>query len=118
MKKILVAEDFEVLSKLIRNALKGVEAQLMEAYDGAEALKMALAEKPDLIIMDMDMPKMTGFDVTRSLRAKPEFAATPILMLTATGDERSARDAGVTAFMYKPYSPAKLREKVQELLDH
>ena len=116
MKKILVAEDFEVLSKLIRNALKGVEAELLEAYDGAEALRVALAEKPDLIIMDMDMPRMTGFEVTRSLRAKPEFAGLPILMLTASGDERTAKDAGVTAFMYKPYSPAKLREKVQELL--
>lgn len=116
MKKILVAEDFEVLSKLIRNALMGVDAELLEAYDGAEALQMAVARKPDLIIMDMDMPKMTGLEVTRSLRAKPEFAALPILMLTATGDERSAKDAGVTDFMLKPYSPSKLRARVIELL--
>ena len=114
MKKILVAEDFEVLSKLIRNALKGVDAELLEAYDGAEALQLALEKRPDLIIMDMDMPKMTGYEVTRSLRAKGE--KLPILMLTATGDERSAKEAGVTAFMLKPYSPSKLREKVQELL--
>lgn len=116
MKKILIAEDFEVLSKLIRNSLKTLDVELIEAYDGAEALEKAKALRPDLIIMDMDMPKMTGYEVTKAIREIPDMVHLPILMLTATGNEKAAREAGCTAFMNKPYSPGALRAKVAELL--
>ncbi|MEW6774897.1 MAG: response regulator [Bdellovibrionota bacterium] len=115
-KKILIAEDFEILSKLIRNSLRNINVEFVDAFDGAEAFEKAKALKPDLIIMDMNMPKMNGYEVTEALRRIPEFSKLPILMLTATGSEETALQAGCTAFMNKPYSPGNLRSKVLSLL--
>ena len=115
-KKILIAEDFEILSKLIRNSLRNLDIEFLDAFDGAEALEKAKSSRPDLVIMDMNMPKMNGYEVTQALRKIPDFAALPILMLTATGSEQTAKEAGCTAFMSKPYSPLSLRDKVLDLL--
>ncbi len=115
-KKILIAEDFEILSKLIRNSLRNLDIEFLDAFDGAEALEKAKSSRPDLVIMDMNMPKMNGYEVTQALRKIPDFAALPILMLTATGSEQTAEEAGCTAFMSKPYSPLSLRDKVLDLL--
>jgi len=115
-KKVLVAEDFEVLSKLIRNSLRNLGVDLIEAYDGQEALEKTKELRPDMLILDMDMPKMNGYEVAKALRAIPQFSSLPILMLTATGSEATAKEAGCTAYMSKPYSPNVLRNKVAELL--
>lgn len=115
-KKVVVAEDTEVLSRLIRNSLAPLALQLVEAYDGAEALEKIKSVRPDLVIMDMDMPKMSGAEVTRAVRALPAFSKLPILVLTALGSEADARAAGCTDFMNKPYSPAELRSKVRSML--
>lgn len=115
-KKVLVAEDFEVLSKLIRNSLRTLGVELVEAYDGEEALEKTKELRPDMLILDMDMPKMNGYEVAKAIRAIPHFSSLPILMLTATGSEATAKEAGCTAYMSKPYSPNVLRNKVAELL--
>jgi len=115
-KKILIAEDFEILSKLIRNSLRNLDIEFVDAYDGADALEKVKSTRPHLVIMDMNMPKMNGYEVTQALRKIPDFATVPILMLTATGSEQTAKEAGCTAFMSKPYSPGTLRDKVLDLL--
>jgi two-component system cell cycle response regulator DivK len=79
----------------------------------------ALAEKPGLILMDVQLPKMSGIDATRKLRAEPATAAIPILVITSfalSGDEQKAKDAGATAYLAKPYSPFDLLKLVRQHL--
>jgi two-component system, cell cycle response regulator DivK len=118
-KTILYVEDNEMNRKIVRALLKKTSYRLVEAFDGEAGVAAALAEKPDLILMDVQLPKMSGIDATRRLRAAPETAATPILVITSfalSGDEQKAKDAGATGYLAKPYSPMDLLGRIRALV--
>ncbi|MBI3826373.1 MAG: response regulator [Candidatus Rokubacteria bacterium] len=118
-KTILYVEDNEFNRKIVRDLLARTTYRLIEAFDGEEGVTRALAERPDLILMDIQLPKMSGIDATRRLRAEPSTAATPIIVITSfalSGDDQKARDAGATGYMAKPYSPRDLLQQIRTLL--
>ena len=99
--------------------LRAKSYTLLKATDGKEALDMAVREHPDLIIMDMQLPKMSGLDVTRRLRQMPEFNNIPIIALTAyamKGDREIFTEAGCDAYLSKPINTRELPEMIAEML--
>lgn len=118
MKTILYVEDNEMNRQIVRDLLKRTTYKLVEAYDGEAGVAKALEVKPDLILMDIQLPKMSGLDATRKLRADPATAATPIVTITSfalSGDEGKAKEAGATAYLAKPYSPRDLLALIRKL---
>jgi CheY-like chemotaxis protein len=119
MKTILIVDDSSVLRKLVSHILKAAGTSIVEAEDGFDAMeKLALVE-PDLIIVDLNMPKMDGIEFVKNLRAHYRFLDTPIIMLTTSKDEelrREALEAGINVFLNKPVRPEILLYKVQSLL--
>lgn len=118
-KTILYVEDNEMNRKIVRDLLKRTKYQLVEAFDGEEGVAKALEIRPDLILMDIQLPKLSGMDATRRLRADPLTAATPIVTITSfalSGDEQKAKEAGATAYLAKPYSPFDLLKLIRSLL--
>src|SRR6476646_3371780 len=119
MKKILIADDKATRRELLRTVLERQGYAITEAADGEEALQKALAETPDLILLDLQMPRRTGYEVLRELRKDPRHAALPIIALTASamqGDREKALAAGFTGYLAKPVALVHLREEVQRLL--
>jgi CheY-like chemotaxis protein len=119
MKKILVADDTENGRELVKTVLEGSGYQVLEARDGVEAVASARANSPDLIILDLHMPGLDGFGVIQELRRQKEFAATPIVALTASammGDKERATAVGFTGYITKPIRLADLRREVERLL--
>ena len=119
MKTILYVEDNEMNRKIVRDLLKRTTYQLVEAHDGEAGVAKALEIRPDLILMDIQLPKMSGMDATRLLRADPSTAHTPIVTITSfalAGDEQKAKEAGATAYLAKPYSPFDLLNLIRKLL--
>ena len=119
MKKILVADDKATSRELIRIALEGDDYVISEAADGIEALRCAREFDPDLIILDLHMPGVDGFGVLAELRRDGEFAATPIMALTASamqGDRERALAAGFDSYVSKPLPLPALRAEVRRLL--
>ena len=117
-KTILYAEDNEFNRKIVRQALRQTSYRLLEATDGEAAVTMALETVPDLILMDVQLPKLSGLDATRRLRADPRTAQIPLIVITSfalSGDEQKAKDAGASAYMAKPYSPRELVALVRQL---
>lgn len=99
--------------------LRGKGYSLLEATDGEQALDMAMGEQPDLIIMDIQLPKLDGLEVTRRLRVTPGFAQTPIIALTAyamKGDREKAIAAGCDTYVLKPINTRQLPGVVAEML--
>ena len=118
-KTILYVEDNELNRKIVRDLLKRTAYRLIEAHDGEAGVAMALEQRPDLVLMDIQLPKISGMDAIRRLRAEPTTAATPIIAITSfalSGDERKAKDAGATAYLAKPYSPFELLSLIRKLL--
>ena len=118
-KTVLYVEDNEMNRKIVRDLLKRTTYRLIDAHDGEAGVALALEERPDLILMDVQLPKMSGIDATRVLRAQQATANTPILVITSfalSGDEQKARDAGATAYLAKPYSPFELLGMIRKLL--
>ena len=118
-KTILYVEDNELNRKIVRDLLKRTAYRLIEAHDGEAGVAMALEQRPDLVLMDIQLPKISGLDAIRRLRAKPTTAATPIIAITSfalSGDEQKAKDAGATAYRAKPYSPFDLLSLIRKLL--
>ncbi len=116
---ILYVEDNEMNRKIVRDLLKRTSYQLIEAHDGEAGVAMALEKRPDLILMDIQLPKISGLDATRMLRAEAATAATPIIAITSfalSGDEQKAKEAGATAYLAKPYSPFDLLNLVRKIL--
>jgi len=110
-KTIPYVEDNEANRKLVRLLLKNTSYRLMEAFDGEEGVAMALKAPPDLILMDVQLPKISGLEATRRLRADAATAQTPIIVITSfalSGDDQKAKEAGATAYLAKPYSPRDL----------
>jgi two-component system cell cycle response regulator DivK len=119
MKTILYVEDNEANRMLVRDLLRRTQYTLIEAFDGEAGVAKALEIKPDLILMDVQLPKMSGIDATKRLRAEAATATTPILVITSfalSGDEQKAKDAGATGYLAKPYSPFDLLKLIRQHL--
>jgi CheY-like chemotaxis protein len=118
-KKILIVEDNPQNMRLIEMALSAERYTLLEATNGEEALEIAKKERPDLIIMDVQLPKMSGLEVTKKLREIPEFNRTPIIAVTAyamKGDEEKALDAGCNTYLSKPIRARDLPNLIAKML--
>ena len=118
-KKILIVEDEETSRKVITLALRRPGRELLFAHDGEEAVRIAAAERPVLIVMDMMLPKLDGFQATLRIKGDPALAAIPIVALTArTGDfdEKKAREAGCVDYITKPYRIDHLRTRLAPYL--
>ena len=118
-KTILYIEDNEFNRKIVRDLLKRTKYQLVEAHDGEAGVAKALEIKPDLILMDIQLPKISGLDATRQLRGEAATANTPIVAITSfalSGDDQKAKEAGATAYLAKPYSPFDLLKTIRKLL--
>lgn len=117
--RILVVEDEEAILEIVSQALRRNGYEITSASDGDSALEKAFALRPDLVILDLMLPKMDGWEVCRRLRADKETAAIPILMLTARRDEKDVvegLDIGADDYMKKPFSLAELTARVRALL--
>ena len=118
-KTILYVEDNEPNRVMLRDLLKRTTYQLMEADDGEAGVAAALETHPDLILMDIQLPKPSGLEAMRRIRAEAATANTPIIAITSfalSGDEKKAREAGATAYLTKPYSPSGLLGLIRKLL--
>ena len=118
-KKILIVEDNPQNMRLVEMTLRSGGYALLKATDGEEALDLATREQPDLIVMDMQLPKISGLEVTRRLRQLPTFSHVPIIALTAyamKGDREKFIEAGCDAYVSKPINTRELPEMVAKLL--
>ena len=118
--KILLVDDTKTLTTLMRVYLMGWSMQFHDARDGATALHLARALKPDLVITDIKMPVMDGFQLCEAIRGDPALAQTPIILLTQLEDEASrekGQQVGATAFLKKPVSVENLRSVVARVLN-
>ena len=119
MKTILYVEDNEMNRQIVRDLLKRTTYQVIEAFDGEAGVALALEKRPDLILMDIQLPKISGIEAMRRLRAQNATVATPIIAITSfalSGDEQKAKEAGATAYLAKPYSPRDLLGLIRKIL--
>jgi twitching motility two-component system response regulator PilG len=118
--KVLLVEDTKTLSTLVQIYLMGWGLNFVVAGDGMDGLAKAQAEKPDLVISDVRMPRMDGFEFCAALRADRELGGVPIVLLTSLHDEASharGKEVGATAFLHKPIAVDALRNVVARLLN-
>jgi two-component system, cell cycle response regulator DivK len=118
-KTILYVEDNEYNLKMVRQLLARTSYRLIEATDGALGVATALRELPDLILMDIQLPKLSGLEATRKLRTDPTTAAIPIIVITSfalSGDDQKAKDAGASDYLAKPYSPRELMQMIRKFV--
>ncbi|MEI6376184.1 MAG: response regulator transcription factor [bacterium] len=116
---ILVIEDEEDVSDLIRYHLKKAKLKVLASGDGAEGLQLAVEERPDAIILDIMLPRLNGFEVTKKLRADARTAAIPLLILSAKGETDSrikGLELGADDYLPKPFSPRELVLRIEALL--
>jgi len=110
-KTVLYVEDNEFNRKIVRQLLSRTTYRLVEANDGEAGVAAAREQQPDLILMDVQLPKMSGLDATRMLKSDASTAHIPIIVITSfalSGDDRKAMDAGASSYLAKPYSPRDL----------
>jgi two-component system, cell cycle response regulator DivK len=118
-KRILVVEDQADNLQILRDLLTSEGYQIIEAQDGEAGVKAAAVERPDLILMDIQLPLLDGYEATRRIKADPALSAIPIIVVTSyslSGDEAKARAAGCDDFVPKPYSRRQLMAKIREYL--
>jgi two-component system cell cycle response regulator DivK len=118
-KKILVVDDNQDSRELVVKVLKNRGYQMIEAADGEDALEKAAAENPDLILMDISIPKINGYEVTRRLKSQMNFKNTPIIALTAhamKGDREKALEAGCDGYISKPINIHEIPDQIQSYL--
>jgi two-component system cell cycle response regulator DivK len=119
MKRILVVEDTPDNREILRDLLVASGYDFIAAVDGAAGVAMAASEKPDLILMDIQLPVLDGYEATRRIKADPALAHIPIIAVTSyalAGDEAKTRAAGCDGYIAKPFSPRQLLCKVRELI--
>jgi two-component system cell cycle response regulator DivK len=120
MRRVLVIEDQEDNRTILRDLFASVGYEVLEAVDGLEGIRVAAAERPDLILMDIQMPGLDGYDTTRRIKAQAGLAAIPVIAVTSyalSGDEEKARAAGCDDYVTKPFSPRALLAKVAAWLE-
>ncbi len=117
MKKVLVVEDNEQNLYLMRSILKKMGHQVIEARDGDAGVKSAIREKPDLIVMDIQLPVLDGYEATRKIRATEVTKDTPIIAVTSyamVGDKEKSLAAGCTAYVEKPIDPQSVMKEIEK----
>ncbi|MBN3039114.1 MAG: response regulator [Candidatus Omnitrophica bacterium] len=115
-KKILVVDDEPNIIKVVKSRLEANYYEVATATNGEEAVVKALAERPDLILLDVHMPGVDGLEALRRIRSKPETRFTPVIMLTCedqTDPILAAKDLGVTDYLFKPFEPQKLLDAIK-----
>jgi DNA-binding response OmpR family regulator len=120
MTKILVAEDERDIRDLIGFTLRFAGFEVVTVPDGAEALQSAPQEMPDMILMDVRMPRMTGYEACAQMKADPRIAHIPVVFLSAKGQEseiRTGLEAGASEYLLKPFAPDELVLRVKALLE-
>ncbi|MBS9476615.1 response regulator [Ancylobacter radicis] len=118
-KTVLIVEDNELNMKLFNDLLEAHGYITVGTRHGGEAMGLARKHRPDLILMDIQLPEMSGIDVTRALKADPELRAIPVIAVTAfamKGDEERIREGGCEAYLSKPISVSKFLETVRHFL--
>jgi len=116
---VLAADDDPDILELVAFRLERSGYTVIKAHDGEEALRLALEKKPDLAVLDVMMPKLDGFELTRRLRAEEATSRMPIILLTARAQDADVQqgfDAGADDYIRKPFSPQELRTRVQAIL--
>jgi DNA-binding response OmpR family regulator len=116
---VLAADDDEDILELVTFRLERSGYTVVQAHDGEEALNVAQEKHPDLALLDVMMPKLDGFEVTRRLRASEATSRMPIILLTARAQDADVQegfDAGADDYIRKPFSPQELRARVQSIL--
>lgn len=119
-KRILVVEDHADNRAILRDLLTASGFDYLEAVAGAAGVAAAERLKPDLILMDIQLPDLDGYEATRRIKANPALSNTPVIAVTSyalSGDAAKARDAGCDAYVAKPFSPRQLLAKIRELLE-
>ncbi len=119
MAKIVIAEDERDIRDLIAFTLRFAGHEVTAASNGEEAVALVEQENPDLVLMDVRMPRMTGYDACRVIKSKPEFVDTPVVFLSAKGQEseiETGLSVGAEEYMLKPFAPDQLTSRVAEIL--
>ena len=118
-KRILAVDDEPHILKLVSFSLKSGGYEVLEASDGLSAIEVARAEKPDLVLLDVMMPACDGYEACRRLKADPQTAGIPVMMLTAKTQEserKTGEAAGAVDYIKKPFTPKDLVSQVREFL--
>jgi CheY-like chemotaxis protein len=118
VRKLLIADDEDGIRRLVRMTLESERYDILEASDGEETITLAREHKPELILLDVMMPRRSGLDVCRALKGDPATSQITIFMLTARAqesDQREGRAAGCDGYFMKPFSPVALMRKVDEI---
>ncbi|RJP54703.1 MAG: response regulator [Anaerolineaceae bacterium] len=119
MAKILIAEDERDIRDLVAFTLRFAGHEVVAASNGEEAVQLAPKENPDLILMDVRMPRMTGYDACRIIKAEPRLKDIPIVFLSAKGQEseiQTGLEVGAEEYLLKPFAPDQLTERVKAIL--
>ncbi len=118
-KQILVVEDHEDNRRILRDLLTSAGCEVIEAITGEDGIALAESRRPALILMDLRLPVLDGYEATRRIKANPALSRTPIIAVSSyalSGDDVQAFEAGCDAFISKPFSPRELLAKVREYL--
>ena len=116
-RRVLVVEDHEDNRRILRDLLEHAGYEMIEAVTGEEGLALADSERPDLILMDIQLPGLDGYETTRRIKANQALARIPIIAVTSyalSGDDQKAFEAGCDAYVTKPFSPRALLAKIRE----
>ncbi len=119
MAKILIAEDERDIRDLVAFTLRFAGYEVVAASNGEEAVQLAPRENPDLILMDVRMPRMTGYDACRIIKAEPKLKDIPVVFLSAKGQEseiQTGLEVGAEEYLLKPFAPDQLTERVKAIL--
>jgi two-component system cell cycle response regulator DivK len=119
-KTVLIVEDQEDNRRIMRDLLTSGGFRVVEATTGIEGVAAAESHRPDLILMDVQLPGIDGYEATRQIKAQPELAQIPLIIVTSyalSGDDRKAFAAGCDDYVAKPFSPRSLLAKVRTYLD-
>ena len=119
MAKILIAEDERDIRDLVAFTLRFAGFEVVAVENGAEAVDAAAVEMPDLILMDVRMPKMTGYEACQKIKSDNRVNHIPVVFLSAKGQDSEIQagiDAGASDYLLKPFAPMELTEKIKELL--
>jgi two-component system cell cycle response regulator DivK len=118
-KVILIIEDQEDNRKIMRDLLTSVKYEVIEAVSGLEGVSLAETHRPDLILMDIQLPDFDGYEATKRIKSIPALSTIPIIAVTSyalSGDDKKAFEAGCDAYVSKPFSPRALLKKIQKIL--
>ena len=119
-KKVLVVDDEPFICRSLSFVLRKENYEVLEARNGEEALEAIRTHRPDLVFLDVMMPKVNGFEVTKLVKSDPELKSTKIILLTAKGqdsDRETGRKLGADDYMTKPFSPTKILERARQILE-